>query len=100
MRFPRLERTIQAIVQPAASQERLLERQTHSIQIHLCWRVSYLFCGLARRPDRFEPPDTLSSLTVFATAGQANSVIGTNWDKGYARQRDWQSSLNPRALGI
>ena len=42
----------------------------------------------------------LSGLTVLRTAGAGNSVIGINWDKGYARQRDWQSSLNPRVLGV
>jgi hypothetical protein len=42
----------------------------------------------------------LSSLTVLRTAGAGKSVIGMNWDKGYARQKDWQLSLNLRALGI
>jgi hypothetical protein len=39
-----------------------------------------------------------AELTVSRTAGEHNSPIGINWDKDYARRRDWQSSLNPRAF--
>jgi len=49
---------------------------------------------------RIRTPETLSSLTVFQTAGQAIRCNGMNWDKGWALRKEWKAFLTPQLLRV